>query len=290
MANLRESFYHKSSLKNFSNADIAKGTVIKINPALITILDTIDKLENTAYAQQKVLNIAKDLISEGNVHTLHIDINFADYQHFGIHPPRVNSHIFTPEFLEKLYELATPHSVLLNVHLLTNHIEEHLLEIKHIKLGAVCFQLEVINTENELARIIDLISPIGACVSPVIETVGSENFTPPTKEVILQFLSPFFDKIGMLTFQLLATGARSNHITNQPFAKKTIEYINFIGRQFPGTIQIQGGITTKTIGAAINLGSEFFVCGTEIFNNKEGYSPHEVVRQLLANAHQALLK
>ncbi len=290
MANFRETFYHKSSLKNFSKDDIVKGTVIKINPALITILDTIGKLENIAYTQQKILNIVKDLIRHGNIHTLHIDINFADYQHFGIHPPSINSHIFTPEFLEKLYELATPHSVLLNVHLLTNHIEEHLLAMKHIRLGAVCFQLEVINTHNKLAKIIDLISSIGACVSPVIETIGSENFNPPTKEDILQFLSPFFNKIGMLTFQLLATGARSSHITDQHFDKNSIEYINFIGKQFPGTIQIQGGITTKTIGTAINLGSEFFVCGTEIFNNKEGYSPHEVVGQLLAASHQALIK
>ncbi|MBP2633352.1 MAG: hypothetical protein H6Q70_3980 [Firmicutes bacterium] len=290
MANLRESFYHKSALKNFSKENIAKGTVIKINPALITILDTIDPLENTAYVQQKVLNIAKDLISKGNIHTLHIDINFDDYKHFGIHPPSVNSHIFTPEFLEKLYDLSTPHDVLLNVHLLTNHIEKHLLEIKHINLGAICFQLEVIKTQNELAKIIDLILSIGACVSPVIETVGSENFTPSNKESILQFLSPFFNKIGMLTFQLLATGARSSDITNQLFAKNSIEYIKFISRQFSGTIQIQGGITTKTIGTAINLGSEFFVCGTELFNNAEGYTPHEVVGQLLSNAHQALLK
>jgi pentose-5-phosphate-3-epimerase len=290
MANIGKSFYHKSSLKNFSKEDIAKGTVIKINPALITILDTIDTLENTAYTQQKVLNIAKDLISKGNLHTLHIDINFDDYKHFGIHPPSVNSHIFTPEFLEKLYDLSTPHDVLLNVHLLTNHIEKHLLEINHINLGAICFQLEVIKIQNELAKIIDLILSIDACVSPVIETVGSENFTPSNKETILQFLSPFFDKIGMLTFQLATTGMRSDHITNLPFTNNSIEYINFISSHFPGTIQIQGGITTKTIGIAVNLGSEFFVCGTEIFNNAEGYSPQEVVHQLLANAHQALLK
>lgn len=290
MTNLREDFYHKSSLKFFSKEDIVRGTVIKINPALITILDNIDRFSPIAYAQQKVLCIVKDLISEGNIHTLHIDINFDDYKHFGIHPPSANSHIFTPKFLEKLYDLSTPHDVLLNVHLLTNHIEQHLLEVKHLNLGAICFQLEVIKTQNELAKIIDLILSIGACVSPVIETVGSENFTPSTKETILQFLSPFLDKIGMLTFQLATTGVRSDQITNLPFTNNSIEYINFIGSHFSGTIQIQGGITTKTIGTAVKLGSEFFVCGTEIFNNKEDYSPQQVVRQLLANAHQTLLK
>lgn len=290
MTKLRDDFYHNSSLKFFSKEDILRGNVIKINPALITILDSIDKSFPIAYTQQKVLCIVKDLISEGNIHTLHIDINFDDYKHFGIHPPSVNSHIFTPEFLEKLYDLSTPYDVLLNVHLLTNHIEKYLLEIKHIKIGAICFQLEVIKNQNELANILDLIISMGTCASPVIETVGSENFTPPPKEVILQFLAPFFDKIGMLTFQLATTGVRSDQITNLPFTNNSIEYIHFIGDYFPGTLQIQGGITTKTIGTAIKLGSEFFVCGTEIFNNKEGYSPQAVVRQLLANAYQTLLK
>ena len=51
-----------------------------------------------------------------------------------------------------------------------------------------------------------------------------------------------------------------------------------------GTFQIQGGITTETIGDAMRLGAEFLVCGTQIFRNSQGLIPPQVVDRLLAEA------
>lgn len=71
-------------------------------------------------------------------------------------------------------------------------------------------------------------------------------------------------------------------------SKEISDYINYFTRNFDGTVQMQGGITTETIKSAIKLGSEFLVCGTEIFNNKLGYSSMEVIENMLKEADKAL--
>ncbi|WP_026885432.1 hypothetical protein [Clostridium beijerinckii] len=288
MKNNREIFYGTSALRFYNKKDIINGKVIKINPALITILDKLDKSLDTNTIQEKVIEEVEILLNHGNIKTLHVDINFDDYSNFGSNGPSVNSHIFSISFLERLDALVRLHEAFLNIHLLTDYPKIHIKDIKHIKVGAVCFQLEVVKDYQELKEIINEIIEIGACVSPVIEVVGTDKFIPKTKKEILEFVLPFQDKIGMLTFQVEATGARSSNSSGMLNSKEIEEYINYFTRNFDGTIQIQGGITAETIRSAIKLGSEFLVCGTEIFNNKLGYSSVDVIENMLKEADKAL--
>ncbi|MHC1683385.1 MAG: hypothetical protein AB6733_10595 [Clostridiaceae bacterium] len=288
MNSKRQNFYSKSSLKSYTEEDILSGDIIKINPALITILDksynnlSIDKIK------EKVLEETEVLLKQGKVNTLHVDINFEDYSNFGNNGPSVNSHIFNVDFLEELSRLSESFQCFLNIHLLTNDPLNKIKEIKNIKLGAVCFQLEVIKNSDNLSEIINEIIAIGACASPVIEVVGTEKFPPKPKEEILNFLLPYKDKIGMLTFQVESTGSRSNFASGMLSSDEISEYIKFFQGNFGETIQIQGGITISTLKQAIKLGSEFLVCGTEIFNNKFGYSSKEVITKMLEESSKAL--
>ena len=58
--------------------------------------------------------------------------------------------------------------------------------------------------------------------------------------------------------------------------------------RFAGTVQIQGGITTLTIGDAVRLGADFVVCGSELFRSPAGLAPAEVVAALLTAAADVL--
>lgn len=289
MKTKRQLFYSESSFKSFIKSDIVNGKVIKINPAIITILDRIGDIINTELTQKKVLDEIDFLLKQRKIYTLHVDINFADYENFGINGPTCNSHIFTPDFIERLNKLVMFYGAYINVHLLTNYPQMHIEELKHIRIGAICFQLEVLKDREELKTIVEIITKLGACASPVIEIVGTDRFKPQSKEEVLKIISPSLNNIGMLTFQVAATGIRSNNTSGIMFSKEVMEYIEFLTANFNGTIQIQGGITTKTIGSAIKLGSEFLVCGTEIFNNKSGYSSQQVVKSLLLQAEKELM-
>lgn len=55
-------------------------------------------------------------------------------------------------------------------------------------------------------------------------------------------------------------------------------------------LEIQGGIITRTLSSAIKLRGELLVCGTEIFNNKLGYSSTEVIGNMLEQSEKILLK
>jgi len=285
----RQIFYSESSFKSFIKSDIANGKIVKINPAIITILDRIGNIKDTALIQKQVLDEIDLLLKQRKIHTLHVDINFDDYDNFGSNSPVLNFHFFTPDFIERLNHLVMFYGAYLNVHLLTNYPKRHIEEIKHIRIGAICFQLEVVKSSEELKTIVEVITKLGACASPVIEIVGTDKFKPKSKEEVLEIISPSLNNIGMLTFQVAATGIRSNNTSGTMFSQETIEYIRFLTANFNGTIQIQGGITTKTIGSAIKIGSEFLVCGTEIFNNKSGYSSQQVVESLLLQAEKELM-
>lgn len=288
MKTKRQLFYGQSSLKFYNREDIINGRVIKINPAIITILDKLHKSLDIDLIQEKVLVEVETLLKTGNIYTIHVDINFKDYNNFGNNGPAVNSHIFNVNFLERLSKLTESYSVFLNIHLLTDYPKVHIMDIKHIKIGAICFQMEVVKDSKELGEIVDEISKIGACASPVIEVIGTEKFVPKTKEEAFKFISPFQDKIDMLTFQVETTGARSSSSLGLLASNEVTDYISFFKNNFNGTIQIQGGITTKSMGLAVKLGGEFLVCGTEIFNNKFGYSSIEVIENMLEQAAKAL--
>lgn len=289
MKTKRQLFYSESSLGAFTKSNISNGDVIKINPAIITILDKIGNLRDVALTQRMVLDEIECLLKHKKVHTLHVDINFNDYRTFGKNGPVSNSHIFTPKFIEKVNHLAMSNGANINIHLLTSCPQRRIEDIKHIEIGAICFQLEVMQNREELTNIVEIITEMGACASPVIELVGTERFKPKGKEEVFEILSPVLPSIGMLTFQAAATGLRSNRTSGTMFSQESIEYIKFLARRFNGTIQIQGGITTKTIGSAIRVGSEFLVCGTEIFNNKDGYTSEQVVEEMLLQAEKELL-
>ncbi|MEQ8154904.1 MAG: hypothetical protein ABRQ25_08500 [Clostridiaceae bacterium] len=289
MKTKRQLFYGESSLKFYTREDIIRGKIIKINPAIITILDKLNKSMDVNLIQEKVLAEAEILLKQGNIYTLHVDINFEDYSNFPSNGPAINSHIFNVDFIERLNRLSESYSAFLNIHLLTDYPKRHIQDIKHIKVGAICFQLEVVKNSKELSEIIDEIMEAGACASPVIEVIGTEKFIPGTKQQVLKFISPFQDKIGMLTFQVETTGARSNNALGMLASNEAADYIDFFVNNFEGTIQIQGGITTKTISSAIKLGCEFLVCGTEIFNNKSGYSSTEVIENMLEQSEKILL-
>jgi hypothetical protein len=58
---------------------------------------------------------------------------------------------------------------------------------------------------------------------------------------------------------------------------------------FQGTFQVQGGITTRTIGAAARSGAEFLVAGTELCYHPHGCASHVVAKAMLEEAADVLV-
>jgi pentose-5-phosphate-3-epimerase len=282
-----QTFYGTSSMGSVAFKDVLEGRIIKINPALIAITDGTVDTTPSEIIQQKVQDHVIQLLGH-KVRTFHVDVNFEDYSGFGSNRPDINTAIFTPSFLENLNEVVRSYDGFLNLHLLTDFPQRHLRRFGHIELGAVCFQLEVISDSKQLKELIHNILDSGACASPVIETVGSENLMPKPKEEIFIFLEPVLSEIGMLTFQAAGTASRSN-VSAGTFAKEQVRsYIERMKELFTGTIQLQGGITTSSIGEAVKLGAEFMVSGTQIFRNQDGLTPPEVIDIMLTEAAKAL--
>ena len=274
-----QKFYSNKVVGAFTRQDVLNGQVIKINPALITLTDgLIDKVA-PAQLQQQIIEQVNRLLAH-QIKTFHIDINFEDYSGFGASRPELNHVVFMPQFLQTLNQLVQAQGAYLNLHLLTEYAE--------VGAGAICFQLDSISDHKTLAELVDYIRRLGACASPVIETVGTENSTPRSQEMVLTLLEPVLSQIGMLTFQAAQTAARSNKSSGQFAREQASSYISFMERIFSGTIQIQGGITTQTIHDAVRLGTNFIVCGSEIFRNRDERSAETVIDELLQRAADGL--
>jgi pentose-5-phosphate-3-epimerase len=283
----RQRFYSARTPPSFTQQDVLAGKVIKLNPALITVTDgLVGKMEPEAL-QERVLAQVELLLSHGKVRTFHVDVNFEDYGGFGAKRPDINTTIFTPDFLARLSEHVQAAGAFLNLHLLTDRPQDHLREFEVPPLGTVCFQLDAVQEPAALKALVHQIVEMGACASPVIETVGTENRPPLSVEDAFMLLEPVLPDVGMLTLQASGTAARSSQ--RSACFDHVAPYIARVRRTFDGTFQIQGGITTETIGEAVRLGAEFLVCGTQIFRNARGLTSPEVVDRLLAEAARALV-
>ena len=280
-------FFSTSSLRSFNHEDVLADRVVKVNPALITIIDGHILTTPPEELQRRVESGVIELLACG-VRTFHLDINFPDYGGFGAASPGTNTGVFTPDFLARLNDLVHSHDAYLNLHLLTDNPRERLRAFAHIPFGAVCFQLDTISDRQELNAMIDAVLKMGACASPVIETVGSGATAPAEPNAVLNLLRPALPQVGMLTFQAAATASRSNTSQGAFTSNTAKSYIDVLRSEFQGTVQVQGGITTRTIGEVVQLGVEFLVCGTEIFRNPEGRSPAAVIAGMLAAAARAL--
>jgi len=128
----------------------------------------------------------------------------------------------------------------------------------------------------------------GACASPVIETVGTDAQPPAEPRAVRELLHSTLPRVGMLTFQAAVTASRSN-TPRGAFAGDAVQtYIAALRPDFSGTIQVQGGVTTRTIGDALRLGAEFLVCGTEIFRHPLGRPPADVIAEMFRIAAREL--
>jgi pentose-5-phosphate-3-epimerase len=263
------------------------GQVIKINPALITITEGLIAEKTSEELQHRVVEQVVRLLSQG-VRTFHVDVNFEDYSGFSASRPDLNGSIFSPRFLHSLNTLVHASGAFLNLHLLTDFPSRHLAEYASVGAGAICFQLDAVPHDRELARLLALIQDLGACASPVIETVGSDNLKPPGMDAVLMLLEPFLSQIGMLTFQVAGTASRTHSPAGRLAKEQAISYIAPMREMFGGAIQLQGGITTQTIGDAVRLGAEFFVCGSEVFRNRRGRPPEKVIDDMLRRAAEVL--
>lgn len=284
----RQHFYTSRTPPAFTQQDVLDGKAVKLNPALITIADGLVGKVEPETLQKRVLAQVELLLDHGKVRTFHVDVNFEDYGGFGAKRPDINSTIFTPDFLAKLDERVQAAGAFLNLHLLTDHPQDRLLEFETIPLGAICFQLDAAQEPAAIEALVHQIVEMGACASPVIETVGTENRLPLSIEAAFVLLEPILPSVGMLTLQASGTAARSSQGRGR--FDHVAPYIARVRHNFDGTFQIQGGITTETIGEAVMLGAEFLVCGTQIFRNPQGLTPAEVVDHLLAEASCALVE
>lgn len=282
-----QEFYRRSRLRAFDREDVLAGRVIRINPALITITDGLVASTPAAELQCRVRERVAELIDH-RVRTFHVDINFTDYSGFSGAGPDVNDSVFTPDFLAGLGEFVRSRGGYLNLHLLTDRPLDHLPDYRDAGFGAICFQLDVIRTASELAEVVAAIDAMGATASPVIETVGSEKIAPRSPEQVLELCRPSLAAIGMWTIQAAGTASRSDQAAGRFSGSRAGEYLVRLKEGFGGTIQLQGGVTTATIGDVVTLGAEFLVCGTEIFRNKAGLRPPEVIDGMLRTAADAL--
>jgi pentose-5-phosphate-3-epimerase len=280
-------FYSQSALQSFSRDDVLAGRVIRINPALITITDGLVDTTTPAALQEQIRARVDELLRH-KVRTFHVDVNFPDYSGYGPKRPDINTGIFSPAFLADLNALVRAGDGFLNLHVLTDAPREQLRAFDGVAFGAICFQLDVLAGAQEVAALVDAIWDTGACVSPVIETVGSGQAAPRSPAEVLALLEPVLPRIGMLTLQAAGTAARSTQAQGAFSQGPAGAYITALRAAFPGTLQLQGGVTTRTIGEVVRLGAEFLVCGTEIFHHPAGRTPPQVIDDLLEGAARAL--
>jgi pentose-5-phosphate-3-epimerase len=282
-------FYSQSALQAFSRDDVLAGRVIRINPALITITDGLVETADSAALQERIQTSVDELLRH-KVRTFHVDINFPDYGGYGPKRPDINTGIFSPPFLTDLNAMVRAGGGFLNMHVLTDAPREQLRAFDRIEFGAICFQLDVLEGGQAVAALVDAIWATGACVSPVIETVGSGQAAPRSPAEVLALLAPALPRIGMLTVQAAGTAARSTQTLGAFSQGPAAAYITALRPAFAGTLQLQGGVTTRTIGEVVRLGAEFLVCGTEIFHHPAGRTPPQVIDDLLQGAACALVK
>jgi pentose-5-phosphate-3-epimerase len=287
MTTAAQVFYGTTSLRGCTREDVLAGRAIKINPALVTLTDgQIDQVAPVVL-QQRIWEHVVDLLAF-KIRTFHVDLNFHDYSGYGDERPQSNLAIFTPAFLERLNALMTSSGAFLNLHLLTDFPQRHLDQLARVAPGAICFQLEALESPRHVEQLINRIHALGAGASPVVETVGSEQLRPLSPDQAGDLLRPFLPNLEMVTFQAAGTASRSNRPQGD-FAKEAVAaYLPVLREGYSGTVQIQGGITTETIGAAVELGAEFLVCGTQLFRNRERISPRVVIDALLKEAADAL--
>lgn len=275
-------FYAQSRLAlPHTRADVLSGRVIRINPALITLVDGRIRTTGAAELQQMVLAQADALLELG-LQTLHVDINFPDYGGFGDPRPDMTDAIFTPEWVTELTRRAVQHGAYVNIHLLTDHLSLQLRNYADSGAGAVCFQLDSVPDGGALVELIDQIHAMGAAASPVIETVGTAERPAEPPETIAARLRPLLWQIDMLTLQAAMTASRSNQAGVMLDTARAEAYLKPLRPYFTGTLQIQGGITKETIKQAVKLGADFLVAGTQIF--RSGANPGDVIAQMLAAA------
>jgi pentose-5-phosphate-3-epimerase len=283
----QRSFYSQSVLTTFTYDEVATGQVIKINPALITITDGLLATRSVAELQELILGQVDGLLRH-KVRTFHVDINFPDYSGYGPKRPDINTRIFSPAFLADLNERVRAGGGFLNLHLLTDTPRQQLRAFAGIEFGAICFQLDVLLQPRDVIALVDTIWDTGACASPVIETVGSGQIAPRTPAEVLALLNPALPRIGMLTVQAAGTASRSTQMQGVFSQGPAAQYLASLRPAISGALQLQGGVTTRTIGDVVRLGAEFLVCGTEIFHHPAGRTPPQVIDDLLAEAARAL--
>ncbi len=282
-------FYSTSLLAApFDRADVLAGRVIRISPALITITDGRIGTASPDALRRDVLDHVDALLA-GGIRSLHVDVNFDDYGGFDTGGPDRNAAVFTPAFVAELVDLAGSYGGAVTLHLLSDQPERHLPDYAHSPLGAVCFQLDAITTgsaapAHRLAALVAQIRAMGACASPVIETVGTGQRAAPPPEAVRALLELVLPQIGMLTLQAAGTAARSNLPAGTFARERVAAYLACLRPGFGGTVQIQGGITIGTAGAAVALGAEFLVAGTQLFRCRDGRTTQQVIDAMHAVA------
>ena len=279
MATARQDFYSKISPAAFTRQNILAGGAIKINPALIVMVDALTNQVTPAVLQQRVKSAVVFLLQH-KIRTFHLDLNFDDYSGFKANQPPANTAVFTPVFIEDLNGIVRANNGFLNLHLLTDDPLRHWEQLAHIPLGAVCFQLDAVFDPPRLRELVTRITATGACASPVIETVGDDTFIPAGPEAVWALLEPALADIGMLTFQTAQTAARSDTPAGRFRPDRLEPYLQLARQSFSGVIQLQGGITLESVAPAAQLGADFLVCGTELFYNKAGYSTPQVIDRM----------
>jgi pentose-5-phosphate-3-epimerase len=274
-------------LSGYAKQDVLTGRVIRINPALITLSDGLIGTTPPQVLQEAVIEQVTALLGS-KLFTFHVDVNFADYSGYPSQKPAINTAIFAPSFVRELNDLLRSQGCYLNLHLLSDHPLQHLESYAAAEPGAVCFQLDALATAEELQDLVQRIVGRGACASPVIETIGSERLTPQPPNAIIAQLEPVLKWIGMLTFQGAATASRSDQTAGALAVDALQTYIRSARAVFSGPIQLQGGIRLETVRAAVHLGAELLVIGTQLFHHPGGLSPTDVIDQLLQEASKAL--
>ncbi|MBS7645281.1 MAG: hypothetical protein QXR65_08880 [Candidatus Bathyarchaeia archaeon] len=76
------------------------GKIIKLNPALVTLTDGLIGRVPPRLIREKVLCQVEHILEHGKVYTFHVDVNFEDYEGFGLKRPKINTSVFSPAFLK----------------------------------------------------------------------------------------------------------------------------------------------------------------------------------------------
>ena len=153
----------------------------------------------------------------------------------------------------------------LEIHLMVKNLKEYLNQF--LFANRLIIHLEVIEEENSY-------------FSEILELSAENNFElmlALKKETDFERIKPFLDSIFYIQFLGVKAG-----FSNQVFDKNLLKKIKDFHELYPDVfIEVDGGINFDNINSIKEAGAEFFVIGSNIFDQKNPEKQYQKFKELI---------